>query len=225
MRPKNMVRIPPVPLSDSIAFGAWLETMALEGLYYKGLFYTYHSLQSVLFREGPPARVRYRIDPSQGSIYSDPPPGLIELYEEEGWTYVDSPGRFCHIFISRDAQAVEPYDTPQSLGQAMEPQLSARKNMLISACILFALEGFLFLYLMASRQRPMAYRLTLLTLLGLSLHFSVLNFIQLHRQKQALDQGNQTSSYSGKRPPTRIIALVVISLFYVLVDLYVTLLL
>lgn len=122
---KNMVRIPPVSLSDTIGMAEWLESMALQGMYYDGLFYSHHFLRSVLFKEGPPARVRYRIDPSPGTIYSDPPPGLVELYEEEGWVYIDSPGRFCHIFMSRNAESVEPYDTSQSLGQAMEPQLSA----------------------------------------------------------------------------------------------------
>lgn len=220
---KNMVRIPPVPADDLEGMAGWLESMALQGLYFDGLFYSRYFLTTFLFKEGPPAQVRYRIDPAKGTLYSDPPAGLVELYEESGWTYMGSTGRYSHIFMTKDSDLPEPYDQPEILGQALSPQVENRKRGLFLAGMLLIMDVFLFCSILHSAlilRRPVWYQAVPIILLVLAITLSAQHLRMLSEQKQQFELGRPFTPHIPAHNKLRICALIILTILYSLLDLW-----
>ena len=220
MKMENMVRIPPVPFSDLEGMAGWLESMALEGLYYDGLYYHRYFVTSILFKKGPPAQVRYRIDPSKGNLYHTPPPGLVALYEECGWKYVDSPGRFTHIFMTEDQDAPEPYYQPEILGQALNPMIKSRKYRLFLAGSVFLAELLLFCHMLYSgllQHRSVWLHVAMFLLFAAAFVLTLLRTFRLSVWKEQLQKGQETKPYLPAKNTIRNLLLLLMSLLVVLV--------
>jgi len=220
---KNMVRVPPVPQDDLEGLAGWLESMALEGLYFKGIFYSRHFFTSYLFKEGPPAQVRYRIDPTPGTLYNEPPAGLVDLYEETGWTYMGSTGRYRHFFMTKDADLPEPFDQPETLGQAIEPQIKARKQGLLFAFGLLLLDGLLVFHILRSAlvlHRPVYFQIMLILLLVLALTLSVRHLRILAKQKREFQQGRAFTPNTPTQRPLRFWLVILFAILCTIVDLW-----
>lgn len=215
MKIENMVRIPPVPFSDLDGMAGWLESMALQGLYYDGLYYARYFTTSVLFKKGTPAQVRYRIDPSKGNLYNVPPPALVALYEECGWKYVDSPGRFTHIFMTEDPDAPEPYYQPETLGQALNPMIKAKKHRLILAGLLFLVELLLFfeiLYSGSVQQRSVWPHAAMFVVFAIGFVISLRRIFRLSAWKEQLQRGKKTKPYLPAKNTIRNLLLLLMTL-------------
>lgn len=112
--PKYRYRIPPCPGYDIPAMESWLEDMAARGLHLasNGFFW-----DTVAFEEGPPAKVRYRLEATatQKGLFSneyEPDSDVIELHRQMGWTYRARRDQF-HIYVSSDPHAPELNTDPQ----------------------------------------------------------------------------------------------------------------
>ena len=224
MKIENLVRTPPVSFDDLEGMAGWLESLALQGLYYDGRYFSRYFFTSILFKQGPPAKVRYRIDPSKGSFYGDPPPGLVELYEESGWKYVDSPTRFCHIFMSEDQNAPEPYDQPDTLAQAMDPMIKGNHVSLFLAGVLFFAELVLLCYVIYSGitlRRPAWFYAAGVVLLVLAWTVSFLRTRRLASWKEQLEQGQETKPYLPNKNTGRMLFLVLLTVLLILVRIWI----
>lgn len=107
----------PIPCSlyDIRGIQEWLDEMALQGLFLKGVN---RRCDRAEFELGDPAPVRYRLDPVGKSAEKDK--DREEPYAEMGWTLVCRLAKHFYIFSCGDPQAPELYTDPQSLSIAMD---------------------------------------------------------------------------------------------------------
>lgn len=126
----------PVPCSlyDIRGIQEWLDEMALQGLFLKGVTYQF---DRAFFEVGEPRPVRYRLDPVTRKGKKDDE--YIALYAQMGWTYVDRIKRWYYIFSCDDPEAPELYSDYQSLSLAVDRivRRNIRMNLLL-ALFLFA---------------------------------------------------------------------------------------
>ena len=113
-------RIPPCPAYDIPAMESWLEDMAAKGLHLtKDGFFG----PTVSFEEGPPKKVRFRLEPTdrKGGLFSeeyDPEDEAVQLHHQMGWTYRARRGQF-HIYSTEDPNAPELNTDPQVQAMTM----------------------------------------------------------------------------------------------------------
>src|SRR5699024_7664485 len=105
---KYVRRLTPVQYYDVAGAESWLADMARRGLHLKKFRPLYCT-----FEQGEPREVRYRLEPHQRRLDDDLPQGMLELYEEFGWEYVDETNRSILIFRTADPSAPEPHSDPE----------------------------------------------------------------------------------------------------------------
>lgn len=125
----------PVSPNDLAGVQGWLQGLAVQGLILDSCTGGFH------FKQEQSARLRYRIDPSKGHFLSGAPQSLRDMYEEYGWTYVDTYNSCFHIFVTDNPNAVEPFSTTESLLAALDytKKKQTRLFVLHMVCNLFLL--------------------------------------------------------------------------------------
>ena len=105
----SVIKLLPVGLNDIPALEHWFEEMAAKGLHLEDC------LQWIAyFKSGPPARVRYRLEPiDKFQISPHPKQAQLDLYEESGWHYVNTVWRFYYAFAATDPDAPELHTDPK----------------------------------------------------------------------------------------------------------------
>ena len=112
----------------------WFEDMAAKDLYLKDCMEWY-----AVFTPGPPAQVRYRLEPVDKFQY-DPHPTQEqkELYAQSGWQYVETVWRFYYAFLATDPQAPELHTDPVTQSYALD-RLVRRRGLEVLGPILASL--------------------------------------------------------------------------------------
>ena len=143
--PKLHYRLPPCPAFDIPGTESWLQDMAAKGLHlaYDGIF-----LGLAHFEEGPPKRLRFRLEATatEKSPFSreyDPEDGAVQLLESMGWTYRARRGQF-HIYTCEDPNTPELNTDPQVQAMTMGALTGYLYRRLRSVFVLIALHFLLF---------------------------------------------------------------------------------
>lgn len=130
-------RIPPCPAYDIPAMESWLEDMAAKGLHLSkdGFFGP-----TVSFEEGPPKKVRFRLEPTDtnGSLFSseyEPEEEAVQLHHQMGWTYRARRGQF-HIYSTEDPGVPELNTDPQVQAMTMAALTKFLRKKVLSALTL-----------------------------------------------------------------------------------------
>ena len=199
--PKYRYRIPPCPACDIPAMESWLEDMAAKGLHLApdGFFWG-----AVTFEEGPPAKVRYRLEATatQKGLFSneyEPDDDAVQLHRQMGWTYRARRDQF-HIYVSSDPNAPELNTDPQVQALSIAALSKYLRSSLRSALLLFAIYAvFRFGDILLTTAVTMGSGLVglLVLLLLWDLLRRIRELVVLSRYKKHLENGEPLPHRSG----------------------------
>ena len=141
---KYVRKLTPVQYYDVAGAESWLAHMARRGLHLKKFRPLYCT-----FEQGEPREVRYRLEPHLRRLDDDLPQGMLELYEEFGWEYVDETNRSILIFRTEDPGAPEPHSDPELQARGWQRLYKSARNSFVSnivfLLVLTAFCGYLLL--------------------------------------------------------------------------------
>lgn len=104
---KYAYKLTPVSRYDIAGLESWLEDMATQGLFLK----TFRPL-FCSFAKGDPKPTRYRLEPQRRTLVDRPSQSMLDLYQEFGWTLVDTANDAMLIFSTQDPRAPELHSDP-----------------------------------------------------------------------------------------------------------------
>ena len=201
--PRYRYRIPPCAAYDIPAMESWLEDMAAKGLHlaHDGFFWGVAS-----FEEGPPAKVRYRLEATatQKGLFSneyEPDCDVTELHRQMGWTYRARRDQF-HIYVSADPNAPELNTDPQVQAFSIAALSKYLRTALFNALLLAVVDYFL-LFSDVTLSSAIAFGTEKLLLLAGLLLWDLLRQLRtlhtLSRYKKHLESGEALPHRSDYR--------------------------
>ena len=134
---KHVRKLTPTQPYDAAGTESWLSDMARRGLHlkkYRHLFCT--------FTRGEPAEVRYRLEPHRRLLDDDLPQGMLDLYGEFGWEFVDEANRSLLLFRTQDPNAPEPHSDPELQAKGWQQLYRSYRNTFLSDLLLAVLVAF-----------------------------------------------------------------------------------
>ena len=203
---KYVRKLTPVQYYDVAGAESWLAHMARRGLHLKKFRPLYCT-----FERGEPREVRYRLEPHLRRLDDDLPQGMLELYEEFGWEYVDEANRSILIFRTEDPGAPEPHSDPELQARGWQRLYKSARNSFVSnivfRLVLTAFCGYLLLgtglpvYAFLTTSLPLLLLMEIWLLCHLFSDFRDVNTLSaLVRALKAGMPMEHRGSYPRKRP-------------------------
>ncbi len=198
----SIIKLIPVGLSDIPALEHWFEEMASKGLHLEDC------LQWIAyFKPGPPAQVRYRLEPiDKFQVSPTPEQEQLELYKESGWHYVNTVWRCYYAFVADDPSAPELHTDPKIQSMTLTRLINRTSastlrfffsSFLPAVFYLFSLSVFPVFWAAALYLRPTLF---VLSVFLAPIPFFVLlhRLIGLRRLQRQLEQGIAPEYKPGK---------------------------
>ena len=199
----------PVSPNDLPGVQGWLQGLAVQGLHLEAC-----DNGTFVFQTKEYVQRRYRIDPSKGTALGVATPGLMDMYQEFGWHYIDSYDRYHHVFYTDDPDAVEPFVSPEALYDGLE---RIRRKKLISHISSILLLLVLTVWIWIAGERTWFQKvLDGLILISISLN-TYCEIKPLFHVKQNLSDSNVLNPYSLYKKDPMVSKLRVISFVLVIV--------